>query len=369
MGALILHNHLQSDITALPNQFIDEYMVDAGGEFVKIYLYLLRHTGNPNANLSISSIADFFDHTESDVRRGLRYWEKMQLLKLTYDSSKNIIGITLLDYSRKDSMEDEVSVATETSKILHLDETTHQQKLENTGPSISNPLPDTLREKELHMTPDKMRELSSKEEIKQLLFVVEQYLGKTLSATEAKTILYFYDHLGFSTDLIEYLIEYCVSKGSKSIHYIQTVALSWAKEGIKTVNEAKESTNLYNKKYFTIMRAFGIKGRNPVKVEIMLMDIWLEEFAFTMDIIIEACNRTMAQTSQPSFKYADKILSDWHKNGVKHLSDLAPLDEKHKARAAASANQKPKIAANNKFNNFESRHHHYDSLEQQLLKR
>ena len=43
--------------------------------------------------------------------------------------------------------------------------------------------------------------------------------------------LIFYDHLGMSADLIEYLIESCVENGHKSIHYIQKVALSWADSG------------------------------------------------------------------------------------------------------------------------------------------
>ena len=59
-------------------------------------------------------------------------------------------------------------------------------------------------------------------------FVAEQYLGKALSPIEINKLLYFYDELHFSTDLMEYLIEYCVSKGSHSIRYIETVALSWA---------------------------------------------------------------------------------------------------------------------------------------------
>ena len=40
--------------------------------------------------LTISSIADIFDHTENDVRRALVYWEKQGLLILSRDSSGEI---------------------------------------------------------------------------------------------------------------------------------------------------------------------------------------------------------------------------------------------------------------------------------------
>ena len=64
-------------------------MPGANGEFVKLYLYLLRCAGT-GRELSISSIADFFDHTEKDVRRALSYWEKLKLLKLRYDEDGGI---------------------------------------------------------------------------------------------------------------------------------------------------------------------------------------------------------------------------------------------------------------------------------------
>lgn len=76
-----------------------------------------------------------------------------------------------------------------------------------------------------------MKELKQNDEIVQLLYITEQYLGKTLTPTEVKKIMFFYDELHFSPDLIEYLIEYSVSRGHKSIRYIETVALAWAKEG------------------------------------------------------------------------------------------------------------------------------------------
>ena len=63
-------------------------------------------------------------------------------------------------------------------------------------------------------------------------------------------MLFFYDGLGMSADLIEYLIEYCVGHNHKSIRYIEKVALAWAEEGITSVEEAKQSGSRYNKRLF-----------------------------------------------------------------------------------------------------------------------
>ena len=64
-------------VTAVADEFIDQYMAAANGEYVKVYLYLLRHQSEP---VSVDAIADALNHTESDVRRALAYWEKAGVL-------------------------------------------------------------------------------------------------------------------------------------------------------------------------------------------------------------------------------------------------------------------------------------------------
>ena len=97
MAKILIHSDSASSATRVSNIFIDEYMSDANGEFVKIYLYLLRLMNAPDSAFSISSIADKFEHTEKDVKRALSYWERMHLLRLEYDTEHNLTGICLID--------------------------------------------------------------------------------------------------------------------------------------------------------------------------------------------------------------------------------------------------------------------------------
>ena len=69
-------------MTMLPNSFVDHYMANANGEFVKVYLFLLRHVEDAASSLSISMIADYLNNTENDVLRAFRYWESVGLLRL-----------------------------------------------------------------------------------------------------------------------------------------------------------------------------------------------------------------------------------------------------------------------------------------------
>ena len=217
---------------------------------------------------------------------------------------------------------------------------------------------------------NKLQDLKGREEVRQLLFIAEQYLGRTLTSTDVETLLYLYDEVHISAELLEYLIEYCVSKGSPSMAYIKKVGLSWAQQKITTVSQAKEETNLYNKNYFTILRAFGISNRNPLDKEIQYMNLWLNQYGFTLDIITEACSRTVLSTGKASFSYADSILESWFKKGVRHLSDIDSLDMNYQQKKAEKAKARPKApaaASKNKFNNFHQRNYNMAELEKQLL--
>ena len=97
-----------------------------------------------------------------------------------------------------------------------------------------------------------------------------------------------------------------------------------------------------------------------------------------MDVILEACSRTVMQTHESSFQYADSILKSWHESGVGSMEDIAGLDSRHessipagsKIRRIASAGKGPgaRSKSANRFNNFRQRDYDYDQLEQELLK-
>lgn len=309
----------------LDYNFIDNYMPEANGEYVKVYLLLLRFQNSPDRELTISGIADILDYTEKDVVRALKYWKKQGLL----------------DY-----------------------EITEEAGKENAS---SEAVPDIREDKagSASQSAENVTRFRNRKELKELLFVAEQYLGKTLSATDMKTITYFYDDLGMSTDLIEYLIEYCVENGHKSMHYIQKVALSWADRHITTPEQAKQSAAFYSKSCYGVLKAFGITGRSPAASELAYIRRWSGEYGFSDELILEACARTMNSIHQPSFDYTESILKSWTDSGVKTLKDIEALDiayqKEKKERRESRQGRKPSAsaegqkAARNRFNNFEGR--------------
>lgn len=348
MKTLTLRNRFQGNSTIVENDFIDHYMTKANGEYVKVYLLLLRHLNDPSISLTISKLADCLECTEKDILRALKHWSKVGLLKIDYDEAGTICGLTFGQNTT---------------------ETTSSSQTESVKLSIADVEKFSTSEKPKRKSPTKNTPATNTDKLRQLYFVAEQYMGKPLTATELQRINYFYDSLGFSTDLIEYLIEYCVENGHKSMRYIETVALAWSDNGISSVAEAKANSSLYNKNCYAVLKAFGISGRNPAPIEVGYIKKWTDEYGFDITVILEACNRTIANTAKPDFKYTDKILKNWFAQGVHHLSDVTRLDMERKQEQVAKkkTTSSSVVIANNRFNNFEGRKIDISSLEQQLL--
>lgn len=346
--------------TSIPNCFIEKYMPKAAGEFVKIYIYLLKCVAENRSELSISKIADAMENAEKDIVRALKYWQKRGLLKLTFDEDNNLVSLKindLTDVDNEDFDSDEIAVAT--------GKTTQKDMV---AASIES-------EPNKNFSVDEINAFSKQDEITQLIYIIQKYLGRTLTNADLNTILFFFDTLKMPADVIEYLFEYCVSSGHKSMRYIEKVAISWADEGIKTLKAAKMLNGIYSDNCYPVLKAFGLSGRAPSKGESDYVSKWTLSYGFSLDIILEACNRTINTIHQPSFEYADSILKRWNAQNISSLEDIKALDEAREltlANAEKLANQKAVSVAEksngaNKFNNFNQRHYDYLQLEKKLF--
>ena len=395
MSLISLQNSSELEVTILSNRFIDNFMPRANGEFVKVYIYLLRAVSSSPSSFSLEHMADRLFCTERDIFRALKYWEGEKILSLTYTTDRQLSGITLLEpFADAGHMESSASsenifstAGTSSSPVSAQMAAGISQPVALTGSapknvslSSSNSAVSGGTSSELStsadyirsLTPDHISELKQNEEVSQLLYIAEQYLAKTLTPTEMQKIFFFYDELHMSADLIEYLVEYCVSRGRKSMRYIETVALAWTRDGVTTVEMARDASSRFSKDYYTILKAMGISGRNPVENEISYIDTWRKTYGFDLELIQEACSRTVLSTGQPSFQYADKILYGWKKKNVHTLEDVRLLDAEHKKRQLEKAVSRKKQPAaqsqsNNRFNNFHQRDYDFTEYEKRLL--
>lgn len=384
MTPLTLYHKNKIEYINVPCDFIDHYLMDAPGEFVKIYLYLLRCMEAEDSSPSLSDVADRLNFTEKDVLRALKYWEKKQLLSLIYNSDKQLCGVdfyNIAGQADKPAPSDKKTPdSSDTPKNAFDSETISNPKTasgEETAlkaPSsgkarVSEASCDILLPKK-HYTKTKLAALAKDAEAKQMLFIAEQYLGTSFNPSEMETLLYIYDGLGFSLDLIEYLLGVCIEKQITSLSHIEEVAIDWFKNGISSVTDAKRSNASQRKACQAICKALGIEGRTLAESEQMFFFKWTTTYGFSLDFILEACHRTIQATGKPSFSYIDTILKNWREAGVSSMTDIQTLDAAHQAAQAQAKKPTAKArpaAPKGKGNSFPERSYDYSALEQQLL--
>ena len=247
--------------TLVSNLFIDEYMRDANDAQIKTYLYLLRMM-SARRRTSISDIADHFNHTEREVLRSLRYWEDKGLLELEYDADKDLVGIHV---NRQPRTQDPALSRQPLSRVIPMENSmTAAEPAAVTASKEAPSLPEPVREHALTAQPDTepggpetkktapapakawrsaLEAFRSNKNRAQLLFVIEQYIGKPLSPAEIQTVYYISEELHFSDALIDYLLQYCIDRGKKDFRYIEKVAVNWASEGITTPRQAERAVS------------------------------------------------------------------------------------------------------------------------------
>ncbi|SCZ76003.1 DnaD domain protein [Pseudobutyrivibrio xylanivorans] len=373
MADIMLHTTSNTGFTCVSNSFIDDFMKDANGEYVKVYLYLLRCLTRDGFEFSISQLADCLDHTEKDVMRAFTYWEKVGILRLEYSADNELSGIYLVDVNGNGYGKTESPVI---SNITSMNKAT---RCTSTANNSIAPVYTTADTKPSY-SPDQLKAFSEDQQVEDLIFAIQTYLKRPLSISDTTTLLFWYDSLHFSVDLIQYLVETCIGGGHSSFHYMDTVARNWAEDGITTVDEAISTSSARNNLVYSIMKSFGISGRVLVESELNYVNKWSGSYGMALDLICEACKRTIMQTNKPSFPYADSILTNWHKAGVRTMGDVERLDLEHsmanvanissatRARSSAAnsgAATKPKT--NSKFHNFSQRDYNFDELEKRIL--
>ena len=372
--------------SSISNFFIDYYMTEANGEFVKVYLYLVRLL-NTNSNITVAGIADHFNLTENDICRAIKYWISRDVLKLNYDGKGHLRGIVLLPLH---SPSFDLKPETDAVSILRLDtaSNTEADDYDNVSAATKEPEVVTTPVASATTSPVGNTELTlpikpkytktdlsnamQDSDFEDLKYIIETLFGRPITQTELPSILYIYDTLQFPMDLYEYLVEYCVERGKTNARYMESVAIAWYKDGIKTRQEAKDQVYQTNSVAKTVFKALGIRGDRAItQAEIEFINTWTTDFGFSEEIIKRACETaTLAKPTSATLKYVNGILEGWNRNNVKSLADIDALDKAHAAKLAMEkANQQPSGNISN-FNDFKqsTSDKAFDDMERQFIK-
>ena len=256
--------------TDVENVYINEYMTEAPGEYVKAYLYGL-FCSEHGMELKSALMAEVLHMDEDRLREAWEYWERMNVVAIEEeDDDYTVVFLSL----REQLFSGEQGV-----------------------------------ERAMDMSDEGMDE---DEEFKRLTEAAEDMLGRPLNGRELQEIDSWTKELGVPGEVIHEAFDYCVEIGKPSINYISKVILAWAKEGLtdrKMVKEYLEKTSERQGIYRRILNSLGLK-RNVTEAEKRLVDSWLDDMKFSPERILEACEKA-GFTQSPNLRYVNKVLENW----------------------------------------------------------
>lgn len=276
---------------SVSNFFVDKYLCDANGSFVKVYLYSLRHVSTNG--ITLAKTAADLNLLESDVIRAFKYWHKQNVIKFKQSADDDYL-VEFLDFEGLSSTLQE----TETVK-------NEPENAKNAPKSSAQPTAVMYTKSDIN------NYMKNNDAIRHMFLISSQLLNRELSDTDRKIIFSFYDYLKMPVEVIFTLLEYCVSIGKTNMRYIEKVAYSWDSAEINTLSKAsnfvKEQTETAktSKKY---KEMFKITGRDFTDTEEAMLKTWIYDLKLSDDIIKAAYETTVANTGKVVFKYMDAVL-------------------------------------------------------------
>jgi len=265
--------------TSLPDVFITEYLSEAPGDYIKVYLYLL-FLSKYSKDIKLNDLSKKIALPLNIIQEAIKYWEEAEVVtkKGTGYIVNNIQEIELNKlYSPK------ITVSKET---------------------IQN------------MEKDKSRS-SAIEAINSMFF------QGIMSPSWYSDIDLWFKKFEFDEEVMIALFRYCFDKSALHKNYVKTVAEAWHGSNIKTfadLEEYDERNEKIKKVKKNITKKLGLT-RNLTQYEEAYIEKWLQEYKYDLEIIELALKKTTSK-SNPNFDYIDKIITDWYERKLLNSEDV-----------------------------------------------
>lgn len=283
------------DFVPVPKDFIEHIMPSANAAYVMVYLYMM-FLATSGKSAETEQISKKLDLIESDVINAIKYWND----KGIFSGNGDTIII-------KKSVDEEITPETtkkpidEVSKIIDGNST-----------------------------------------LSELCSIAQTVLGKTLANNDLETLYWFYDHLGFSPEVIMMLLEYCVSKNKRNMKYIEKVAITWHENNITTIDEAQAFIDGYNENnefVSSLKRLFGINDRGLSKTENLYLKAWRDELKMSADMVGLAYEYCIIAIGKLSFPYINTILKRWAEQGISTIPEAEKNHTQYKETMSSDGHE------------------------------
>lgn len=180
-----------------------------------------------------------------------------------------------------------------------------------------------LSSKPITVTTDELLVAYQNEEYKKMYDQIEQTIQIPLMHFDMTKINEFIKQYNVPKELIVEAVKFNLyRKKSKSMSSALGILRNWYLDGIRCTQDLDTMLRSKEKRYLEykkILANFG-EYRLPTKPEEDMMDIWLDEYKFSIEVIESALSKTTAIKS-PNMKYLNGILKNWNEKLQEKESD------------------------------------------------
>ena len=277
--------------TLIPDIFFSEYLSEASGDFIKVYLYML-FLSKYDKDIKINDLSKKLVLPVKTIQDAVKYWEDKCLI-----TKKN------------------------TGYIVNSIQEIELHKLYKPKTALS--------------AEQLQKSAENQKRAKAIDFINNKYFSGLMPTTWYPEIELWFKKYGFDEEVMIALFGYCFDMSALHKNYVQAVAEAWNKNNIKNFNdldlyyEKQEKLKIIAK---TISKKLGL-SRSLTQYEYAYIEKWVIDYGYSLDIIEIALKKTTSKAN-PNFDYLDKLLSDWHDRGFKNTNDiqafLTEMKEKNK---------------------------------------
>lgn len=266
---------VSSNATTIDNLFLSDFMPNANGDYVKVYLYGLFKCSSSRDN-DVKSFSRALQMSEEDILSIFYYWQEVGLV--------NVV---------------------------------------NVDPVIVRYLP-------VKSALAKIKKYNVDKYTSFNMSAQELIGNKMLTPREFEEFYYLIENLHIEKDALLRVIEYCVSlKGDKvNVSYIVAVAKNWIYDGVRTVEDVVgrlEDQERVSGDVVLVLKALGIKRQASLD-EYQMYLTWVKDLDISLDLIVHIAKRAKAK----NFNKLNALVNKCYSNrllSTKEIDEYLDLEE------------------------------------------
>lgn len=316
-----------ASVFVLPTQIADKHLRMAGKAQLKVLLWLFR---NPNTVFELDVISRDTGIPKDEIDDAMLYWIDAGLVM---KDGENPVSVQSETVSASQQLRQEKATFAAAEVPVPKSEKQEKEKTVIVKPSIK----------------DIARRLEESNEVASMFNEVQEVFGRTLGYDGQSNLLILHDHYGLPAEVIVMLCSYAKTVGKQgAIAYIVQMGKSWAEEGITDFDSAsRKIARMENAQnvWAEFKSITGVENPRPTAKQSEFLEIWINDYSYSMDVIYHAYEKTVEKKGKISFSYMNGVLRSWHENGYKTIDEIERAAEEfangvQKTKASSESGKK-----------------------------